>query len=329
MPIFRPRAWIATACLALLTGVLTTPSPAVAAPTSCPEHFASGKAPDVLRPALAAQVSVLCFEGYAVLHSGVSRTPLAVAEHLTRARMAAARETQREGNFHEEQKLPPEERARLADYARSGFDRGHMAPAGDMGTATSMAESFSLANMVPQNPGSNRCLWEGIESSVRRLAADAGDVFVVSGPIFAGDTLQRINDRVLVPTSLYKAVYVPRRGATAYLVENAPGMAWRAVSMSELRQIAGIEVFPSVAAATRERLLSLPEPQPNNVRGACERQDEVASTGPGSGTQGSSGNPAAQRRQAQSFGWTRTILIAAGFFAVVMIILLVRVLGRR
>jgi endonuclease G len=158
MPIFRPRAWIATACLALLTGVLTTPSPAVAAPTSCPEHFASGKAPDIVRPALAAQVSALCFEGYAVLHSGVSRTPLAVAEHLTRARMAAAREIRREVNFHEE------ERARLADYARSGFDRGHMAPAGDMGTATSMAESFSLANMVPQNPGSNRCLWEGIES---------------------------------------------------------------------------------------------------------------------------------------------------------------------
>jgi endonuclease G len=97
-----------------------------------------------------------------VLHSGISRTPLAAAEHLTRARMAAARETRREGNFHEEDRLPAEERARLADYAPSGFDRGHMAPAGEMGTATSMAESLSLANMVPQNTGSNRCLWGSI-----------------------------------------------------------------------------------------------------------------------------------------------------------------------
>ena len=327
MPIFRSRAWTATACLALLASILTAPVLAVAAPTSCPEHFASGKAPDILRPALAAQVTALCFEGYAVLHSGVSRTPLAVAEHLTRARMAAARETRREGNFHEEDQLPAEERARLADYARSGFDRGHMAPAGDMATASSMAESFSLSNMVPQNPGSNRCLWEGIESSVRRLAAEVSDVFVVTGPIFAGETLERINDRVLVPTSLFKAVYVPRRGAAAYLVENAPGMAWRAVSMSELRQISGIEAFPGVAAATRDRLLPLPEPQPSNVRGACERQDEVASATPG--TPSAPASPAAPMRPGPSSGWNGTILLVGTLFAVVMIILLVRVLGRR
>jgi len=202
-------------CLAFLTGLLTASAAAAAAPTSCPEHFASGSAPEIVRPALAAQVSALCIEGYAVLYSGISRTPLAVAEHLTRARMAAAGEIRREGNFHEEQKLPPDARARLADYARSGFDRGHMAPAGDMATATAMAESFSLANMVPQNPGSNRCLWEGIETSVRRLAEDGGEVFVVTGPVFAGDTLQRIGGRVLVPTSLYKAVYVPGGGAAA------------------------------------------------------------------------------------------------------------------
>jgi endonuclease G len=332
MLIFQPRTWTYAVCTALAAGILTTPSRATAALASCPEHFASGKAPDIVRPALAAQVTTLCFEGYAVLHSGVSRTPLAVAEHLTRARMAAARETRREGNFHEEDRLPANERARLGDYVRSGFDRGHMAPAGDMGTATSMAESFSLANMVPQNPGSNRCLWEGIETSVRHLAAEASDVFVVTGPIFTGDTLERINGRVLVPASLFKAVYIPRRGAAAYIVDNAPGMAWRAVSMSELREIVGIEVFPGVAAATRDRLLTLPDPQPNNVRGACERQDEVASAGSGSGTQARRTNPTASAspaQQAQSSGWSRTALIVGSVFAVVMIVLLVRVLGRR
>jgi endonuclease G len=328
----RLPLWIATAHLVLVAGVLTVAPPAAAAPTSCPEHFASGDAPDIIRPSLAAQITPLCFEGYAVLHSGVSRTPLAVAEHLTRARMAAARETRREGNFHEEDRLPADARARLADYARSGFDRGHMAPAGDMGTSTSMAESFSLANMVPQDPGSNRCLWEGIETSVRRLAADASDVYVVTGPIFAGETLQRLNDRVLVPTSLYKAVYIPRRGAAAYVVENAPGMAWRAVSISELRQITGIEVFPGVAATTRDRLLTLPEPQPNNVRGACERQDEVAGAGSGTGTQARRTNPTVpasppQPSRGSSSAWV--VLIMGGIFAVVMVVLLVRVLGRR
>ncbi|HWX47939.1 MAG TPA: DNA/RNA non-specific endonuclease [Roseomonas sp.] len=258
----------------------------------------------------------MCFEGYAVLHSGISRTPLAVAEHLTRARMAAAGEIRREGNFHEERRLPPDARARLADYARSGFDRGHMAPAGDMATPTAMAESFSLANMVPQNPGSNRCLWEGIEASVRCLAEDEGEVFVVTGPVFAGDTLQRIGGRVLVPTALYKAVYVPGRGAAAYLTENAPGLDWRAVSLSELRQIAGIEVFPGLPPAARDRRLPLPEPQPNNIAGACARQDEIASAGPGNGTQTRQATPAAPvspsstTQEASRSNWSRTISLS-------------------
>jgi endonuclease G len=137
---------------------------------------------------------------------------------------------------------------------------------------------------------------------------------------------------VLVPTSLFKAVYIPRRGAAAYLVENASGMAWRALSMSELPQIAGIEVFPGVAAATRDRLLTLPEPQRNNVRGACERQDEVASAGPRSGMQArrtSPTAPASPAQQARSSGWSSIALTVGGVFAVVMIVLLVRVLGRR
>jgi len=284
---------------------------------ACPGHFAAGRAPEILRPALAERVAELCFEGYAVLHSGVSRTPLAVAEHLTRDRVAAAREVRREGNFREERRLPSDARARLADYARSGFDRGHMAPSGDMATPTAMAESFSLANMVPQNPGSNRCLWEGVESAVRRFAAEEGEIYVVTGPIFAGDSLERIGGRVLVPTSLYKAVYAPGRGAAAYVAPNAPGMAWRAVSLAELRDLAGIDVFPALPAALHDQRLALPEPRPSNVRGACKGQAAVASVAPAPAV-------AATRGKA-----SLALLIGAGLFAVLMIILLLRVLGRR
>jgi len=71
-----PRIWVSLG-LTLLLGLLPAIQPAAAAPTACPGHFAAGRAPEILRPALAARVAELCFKGYAVLHSGVSRTPLA------------------------------------------------------------------------------------------------------------------------------------------------------------------------------------------------------------------------------------------------------------
>ena len=244
----RPATLIATLALAA-----ALPGVATAAPSACPEHYPGGLAPDILRPTLAERARELCFRSYAVLHSGVSRTALAAAEHLTRERVQAARGLERENAFHEEERLPPEERAQLADYARSGFDRGHVAPSGDMPTPEAQAESFSLANMVPQDPGSNRCLWEGIESAVRDLATREGEVFVLTGPIFRGQTLRQLNGRVLVPTDLFKAVYVPSRGeAAAYVAPNAPGLDWRAVPLSELRELAGLDVYPSPAAGGEE-----------------------------------------------------------------------------
>ena len=313
----------------LLLGGLVGPVPeAEAAPTACPEHYPGGMAPDIVRPALAARVREICFEGYAVLHSGISRTALASAEHLTRRRIQRARQQPRDDAFHVEDELPEDERARLADYARSGFDRGHMAPSGDMPTASSQAESFSLANMVPQSPGSNRCLWEGIESTVREIATDEGEVWVLTGPIFEGENLRRLNGRLLVPTSLYKAIYVPGRGiAGAYLAPNEPGLEWRAVSLDQLRQVAGIDAFPALSPALKSQAAELPEPRPSNVRGSCDSQPEVASTGPARHPPAPEPSRPAPEQASPIEG--RAGLVLGGVFAVVMVIALVRVLGRR
>ena len=61
---------------------------------------------------------------------------------------------------HADANLPNDDRAELSDYVRSGFDRGHMAPNGDMPTRSGQYESFTLANMVLQNPNNNRYIWE-------------------------------------------------------------------------------------------------------------------------------------------------------------------------
>ena len=56
-------------------------APAWAA-TQCPQHFAAGSAPVVANPKLQSRTQEVCFEAFAVLHSGISRTPLYSAEHL-------------------------------------------------------------------------------------------------------------------------------------------------------------------------------------------------------------------------------------------------------
>ena len=269
----------------LVTALLLGPAapagaaPAEAAPSTCARHYPGGAAPDIIRPALAAEVRELCFEAFAVLHSGVSRTPLAAAEHLTRRSVQQAADLERDSSFHAEARPPEDERARLVDYARSGFDRGHLAPSGDMPTDTAQQEGFSLANIVPQDPGSNRCLWEGIESTVRELAANEGEAWVLTGPIFEGAELRRLNERVLVPTSLFKAVYMPgRRQAGAYVAPNAPGLTWQAVSLDALREIAGLDAFPSLPAAVKARAMALPEPQPSNIRGSCDDQPPMVAS---------------------------------------------------
>ncbi|KQT56257.1 endonuclease [Methylobacterium sp. Leaf456] len=249
--------------IALVALVVGVPGAALAdtAP-ACPALFADGRAPVLTNKKLEERTVPLCFDAFAVLHSGVSRTPLYAVERLTRAGVSAARRVERDDAFHDEDRLPADDRASLADYVHSGFDRGHLAPAGDMPSPQAQAQSFTLANIVPQNRSVNRSLWAGIEESVRRLASERGELFVVTGPIFSGRSVGSIKGRVLVPTQLFKAIYDPRSGeAGAYLAANEAGAEWKAVSLATLRDTAGIDVFPALPDAAKAKAMDLPEPR--------------------------------------------------------------------
>jgi endonuclease G, mitochondrial len=236
---------------------------AFASPTSCPEHYPQGQAPDIINRKIAAKTRELCNAGYAGLHSGVTRTPLYSAEHLTKEQLEQGRGLKRVNSFHADDRLPHSERAELADYARSGYDHGQVAPSGDMFDPQSQDQSFSMANMVPQEPTINRGVWERIEAWVRRLARLRGELFVITGPLFQGGELKRIGGRVLVPTATFKAVYDPiRQEAGAYVVENAAGALPKIVSIAELKKLAGLDLFPAVGARVKERAMRLPLPKP-------------------------------------------------------------------
>jgi endonuclease G len=263
----RPcRALLSAA--ALLLCLLSGAPFAHAAATACPSHYFQGVAPDLVNPKLQKDAGELCFSAFGVVHSGVTRTPLWSAERLTRESLSSAEGLVRVDRFHPEERLPAASRAELRDYSRSGYDRGHMAPNGDMPDPASQGESFSLANIVPQDPESNRGVWQKIESAVRTLARKRGELFVITGPLFRGGKLSQIGGRVMVPTQLYKIVLDPKAGkAGAYLVENGPASGYETVSVAELEAIAGVDFFPSMPASVKREKLDLPKPSRSRGRG--------------------------------------------------------------
>jgi endonuclease G len=229
-------------------------------PTDCSTDYVGGTAPDLANAKLKNGLRELCFSEFAVYHSGLTATPLFVAQHLTADIVHRAKAVDREDVFHAEPQLPSSERAELSHYRKSGFDRGHMAAAADMGTGKANDESFSLANMVPQKPSLNRGDWAKIEGTTRSLAEGYGEVYVVTGPVFSGASLSRIGGRVLVPTSVYKAVYVPSTGqSSAWWADNKTG-GMEVVTIDQLTARIGADVFPAVPASSKAALVKLPMP---------------------------------------------------------------------
>ncbi len=94
-----------------------------------------------------------------------------------------------------------------ADYRRSGYDRGHLAPAADMGwSSQTMSESFYYSNMSPQVPEFNRGIWKRLEEQVRNWAVELDTIYVVTGPVLSGNMSVIGLNKVTVPNYYYKAV---------------------------------------------------------------------------------------------------------------------------
>jgi len=95
------------------------------------------------------------------------------------------------------------------------------------------------------------------------MASQHGEVWVVTVPIFAGAQTQWLHNRVAIPAKVAKAVYVPALGGAAvYLTDNAPGKAWQTVSVAQLRDMSGIDVFPALPETLKHTAIQLPEPNP-------------------------------------------------------------------
>ncbi|KAF9557691.1 hypothetical protein CPC08DRAFT_819754 [Agrocybe pediades] len=166
---------------------------------------------------------VLVRKAYVAGYDRRLRHPAWTAEHLTRSSVSKpAGESggdRQNSKFIEDESLPSPFRARLQDYFRSGYDRGHMVPAADAKSSQeAMNETFLLSNIAPQvGDGFNRHYWAYLEDWCRRLTGSFQDVYIFTVPLYLpkqeADGKWRVTHEVIgsppnvsVPTHFAKVV---------------------------------------------------------------------------------------------------------------------------
>ena len=146
------------------------------------------------------------------------------------------------------------------DYARSGYDRGHLCPAGDFKNDQELQnETFYMSNMSPQAPDFNRGIWSDLELRVRHWAETRGGLVVVTGPILkAGLSYIGKRNQIAVPESFYKIVYDPKTNqAIAFLIPNEGSVELVksfAVPIDKVEKLTGINFFAQLPDAVEQKI---------------------------------------------------------------------------
>lgn len=210
---------------------------------------------------------VLRHLGYTVSYNKGLGNPNWVAWHLTADKVNGTAE--RKGIKFQEDPDISEPRVSTKDYVHSGYDRGHMCPAGDnKWSREAMVQSFYMTNVCPQNHNLNRGDWNEMEQQCRKWATKYGDVYIVAGPIFYKKQNERIGDYgVAVPNAFFKVVLCMKGTpkAIGFLYKNGEGNRPKGDyvnSVDQVERITGIDFFPS-----------LPDAIENKVEAECNYAD--------------------------------------------------------
>lgn len=153
--------------------------------------------------------------------------------------------------------------AHWKNYKDSGFDRGHLCPAGDRQfKKLAHDETFLTSNITPQNHDFNAGIWNKLEQQVRYWAKKHDGVFVVTGGVLE-DNLESIgSENVSVPNYFYKIVMDYNKDnpkMIAFLLpHNTRNLKFSEfeVTVDSIESITGVDFFKQLNDSLEERLES-------------------------------------------------------------------------
>jgi endonuclease G len=213
--------------------------------------------------------------GYVLQHSAGYLIPLWVCERATASEVPRSdfwSFLARNGKCFRPDRRLELGSAECSDYQRSGYQRGHLAPAGNQAAAAAKCDTFFLSNMAPQKAAFNTGPWRRVENRIKdRVRRTEADVYVISGPLFwdrdeedvaTADgrvTFHRIgrDRRVAAPTHFFKVVVWSEGGAdrcSAVVLRAEGGSKPEARSVQWIERRTGFRFFPDLSDADRDLL---------------------------------------------------------------------------
>lgn len=199
---------------------------------------------------------------YALSYSEEHEQPEWVAYELTKESIRVPN-VPRPNNFRPDPKVRKASAAKV-DYKRSGYDRGHLVPSGDMAfNERAISETFYFSNMSPQIRNFNSGIWRELEERVRDWAWDNKHLYVITGPVLTRDIRETIGpNEVAVPEEYYKVILdytQPGLKGIAFIMPNEistkPLMDY-SVPIDEIEEITGLDFFPEIPDEDEEKLES-------------------------------------------------------------------------
>ncbi len=156
--------------------------------------------------------------------------------------------------------------ANYKNYKKSGYDKGHLLPAGDMRfSLDAYNDTFYTSNISPQNHEFNAGIWNTLEQKTRYWTKKYGTLYVITGGVLKGNLKTIGQEKVSVPNQFYKILLdytEPEIKAIAFLMphQNEKKALYKyVVSIDEIEKLTGIDFFPNL---------------PDNIENALESKSD-------------------------------------------------------
>ncbi len=227
-------------------------------------YFHKSKPTSSIKPRVKPEVQVLIrHREYALLYDYRLKNSLWVYERLTKNSLSSATTAKHKKKFKEDDRVAKAFRCTSKDYSHSGYDKGHLAAAGNhKGNNSNCHNTYYLTNISPKNPSFNQRSWVRLEKYVRKITKVAIRVEVFSGPLFLpqADAKGRRwvkyevigKNNIAVPTHFYKILVVSEVKKTkrieAYILPNQPIPKTKPLksfqtTLKKVEEAAGIRFF--------------------------------------------------------------------------------------